>query len=249
MEARWGNYMIEENFQTNGFFIYRDEIPENILSKFESEVASLFLTYAKENETVNDVAIRLDKEDKENLFLIYQYIPKLTSFSEFRSFFLAYAQEYLPDGLIYDIGSGVLFGLPDDKRLVWSWHQEVFYHAEIESIVHIWIPMFRDASKQNGAMSALVGTHNLGPLPYTISKPFENGGTSFIPKQIEDYEAKYPEHHFEIARKGFAVFDKNLIHKSNTNSSLFTRFTCVFRIASLKKLPTKTDFTNVNDKS
>lgn len=239
--------MISDTFSDKGFKLFENEIPEDLISQFEAEIRQLFMYYAQENECLDDVLVRLDRDDKPTLYRIYQYIPKMLAYDVFKTFFMKYAKECLPNGLLFDIGSGVLFGLPNDKRLVWDWHQEVHYHAAIENIVHIWIPLFNPGSKKNGAMSALTGSHKLGALPFTVHKPFANGGTSYIPKDIDSLEKKYEEFHFEVPRRGFAIFDKNLIHKSNHNSSGKTRFTCVFRIASLKELPQQTDFTHATN--
>lgn len=232
-------------YDENGFVEFREAINEKVLGELRQSMETLFSAHAMPGEDIHATCIRLDREDKDLLYKIYLLLPKTLAMDAIKRECLKYVSEQYPTGVYTDIGSGVLFGLPNDSRLTWTWHQECNYHPNIPRIVHFWFPIFGRNDKDRGTMSCLVGSHKLGTLPYTAVKPHERGGTSLIPQNIEKHEQDHSEHFFEADPGDLVVIDKDLIHKSNGNKSEQVRFTGVLRIAVLDKVPEKFDFTHL----
>lgn len=232
-------------FYDDGYDFLLNFLPEKALAEFENSLTNLFLDNCPGTKNVFEASVKLDLENKDLLYKIYLNIPKAEFFSKMRAYCYEHFKTIYPDHNYMDVGSGVLFGLPRDKRLTWAWHQEGTYHPGIEKIVHYWLPLYNNSTINNGAMAALVKSHKLGTLDFTVHKPFSNGGTSLIPENIVEHVKNHDEVVFEIKRGDVAFFDKNLIHKSNYNHSDFTRFTCVFRLVAYSTLPPETDFNEV----
>jgi ectoine hydroxylase-related dioxygenase (phytanoyl-CoA dioxygenase family) len=97
-------------------------------------------------------------------------------------------------------------------------------------------PVFEPATRENGTMSMLKGSHKLGSLPYDKQRP-ENGSTTLLPKGIEQIVAAHEEVHF-IAEPGDVIgFDRNLVHRSNRNTSPRPRVTAVVQFAVIERIP------------
>lgn len=220
-----------------GAVLLKGALPKETLGELRTTLLAMFAAHAKDGEDIFSTSVRLDQEDKGLLFRIYQFLPQTAAMDAVRRACLKYVRMLHPQGFVVDVGSGVLFGLPRDKRLVWTWHQETHYHPTVERIVHFWFPILESSSPQNGTMSALRGTHKLGPLPFQASKPASNGGTSLIPVDIEKFEREFDEIHFLAEPGDLALIDKHLIHRSNFNHSNHTRFTGVVRLAVFDQVP------------
>ena len=231
-----------------GYLFLKSFLPINEVELFENALTKLFLDNCPDSKDIFDASVKLDSENKELLYQLYLIIPKMREFSRLKEYYFKHLEQVFPNKNYIDIGSGVLFGLPQDKRLTWTWHQESNYHPGIESVIHYWAPLFNNSSVSNGAMSVLEGTQALGTLPYTTSKPYENGGTSLIPVNIEKLESEYSEETFVINRGDVACFHKDLIHKSNFNSSSKTRFSLVFRFVAMDTVPKLHEFQNLRAK-
>ena len=232
-------------FEKRGYDYLRSFVPLNEIKNFQDALELLFLNNSADSKNIYEAAVNLDKNNKEALYKIYQIAPKLREFSRLKEYFFKHLEEIFPGRNYVDLGSGVLFGLPQDQRLTWTWHQESTYHPGIENIVHYWIPLFNPSSTNNGAMSVLEGTHKLGSLPYNALKPFENGGTSLIPKNIDELVKNFKEENFEINIGDAAFFHKELVHRSNYNASDKTRFTLVYRLAAIDSLPEQHEFSTL----
>jgi hypothetical protein len=72
-------------------------------------------------------------------------------------------------------------------------------------------------------MSALVGSHKLGPLEGVMMKAAENGLSSLVPHNIESILKQHQEVYFELGLGDCVFFHKDLIHKSNFNNSKLCR--------------------------
>jgi hypothetical protein len=232
-------------YDEKGYAEFRGALSKNVLDELRSAMETLFGAYAKPGEDIHQTCTRLDKENKDLLYKIYLLLPKTLAMDAVKRECLKFVKEQHPSGAYADIGSGILFGLPHDTRLTWTWHQECTYHPTIPKIVHFWFPIFGRADQERGTMSCLEGSHKLGILPYDAVKPHERGGTSLIPKGIDKFEKEYKEHFFSAEPGDLVIIDKDLIHKSNRNNSDKVRFTGVLRIAVLDKVPEKFDFTHL----
>lgn len=235
----------DHGFSQKGYSFIKQFAPADLLRSFEDSIEKLFMENCPNVNDIFEATVFLNQYDKNKLYQLYLMIPKMREFSQIREHFFKHIEKVIPNKNYIDVGSGVLFGLPEDQRLTWNWHQECNYHPGLDEIIHYWMPLYNPSSRTNGAMSVLEGTHLLGSLEYDIFKPHVDGGTSLIPRNIKELEKSKVEVFFELNPGDTAYFDKNLIHKSNYNLSGKTRFTAVFRLAAIKEVPENHDFSSI----
>lgn len=133
-------------------------------------------------------------------------------------------------GPVIDIESSYMLGLPKDSRLVYEFHQESSFYRNFDAFFNTHYPIFRRSTTINGTMSVLSGSHRLGDLSYTKNRKASNSYTDLIPKDINNIISKYDEVHLELDLGDCAIFHKDLIHKSNFNSSNLCRPVAVGRL-------------------
>jgi len=122
----------------------------------------------------------------------------------------------------------ILFGLPADERLAYSWHQESSYIPTVSPEYNMWFPLFDYSKRENGAMSVLTGTHKLGNVGYKrVDKP---QGYCDLVVDTSEMIPKHPEHFCCIAPGDGILFDKDLVHRSNVNATDKVRISLVVRI-------------------
>ena len=80
--------------------------------------------------------------------------------------------------------------LPQDKRLVYNFHQEASYVRNYNDLTNILFPLFYKTSIRNGTTSVLDGSHKLGPLTYDKIRFSKNSYTTFLPKNIKKISNK-----------------------------------------------------------
>jgi ectoine hydroxylase-related dioxygenase (phytanoyl-CoA dioxygenase family) len=79
-------------------------------------------------------------------------------------------------------------------------------------------------------MSILPETHKLGNLEYEKSRKSNDSYTDLLPKNISEIIGGYPELHCYLEVGDVIFFHKDLIHKSNYNSSTLARPVSVQRL-------------------
>lgn len=232
---------IHKQYATNGFCIFQNVISEEAMEKLRKDLISLIEPHKKENETIFDFINRAYKEEDQILYRLYQISTNLGSMNALRERCREFIHRHfdLENKPVFNIASHIIFCVKNDQRLTWSWHQESTYDnfgADVRGF-NICIPVFRRASKENGTMSLLKGSHVEGELEYDKIKQGPNGSTTLQPKQIETYVAKYDEVHFEADPGDIVLFDRHLIHRSNRNTIDEPRITAVIQLALLNGIP------------
>jgi hypothetical protein len=229
---------IRRALDDDGFVVVQNAFSTAELADVTAAVSFMFAAHAQPGETAFETCVRLDKEDPALLYRIYQYSHHTLAVNGMRQACLALARLFLPgDGIYIDIDSSVIFNLPRDTRLTWTWHQESAYHTHIARSLGFWYPMLRPATVANGTMSVLKGSHKLGLLPCTTHKPRADGATSLVPVDIDRLAREYPEVHCVTDVGDVVMFDSHLIHRSNFNSSETPRFTGLARLALIDRVP------------
>lgn len=127
------------------------------------------------------------------------------------------------DKPVVEIASTYLLGLPKDKRLTYDFHQESNYMKGFDDIINVHYPIFRSATPVNGTMSVLARSPKLGTLPYTKTRVAQNSYTSLIPVNMPGIATEYAETHLHLDQGDCVFFHKDLIHRSNFNSSNLCR--------------------------
>ena len=126
---------------------------------------------------------------------------------------------------------GYLLGLPRDARLVYDFHQECHYMKGVNPILTAHYPLNVACAADNGAMSYLHKSSELGAIPYNKQKIL-NGYTNLLPIGIEGIITSYDEIQPVIELGDCLFFDEYCIHKSNFNSSSSPRLCGIFRVTT-----------------
>ena len=229
---------INEQLDRDGYVILKNVVSAEHVEKLRADITAMVSSYASENESVFDTINRLDRDNKADLYRIYQFISKtFTAMDNIRADVMPLLEQILPAGTVIDLGSAVIFGIPDNDRLTWQWHQEAPYDPEIKNILSVNMPIFEAATIANGTISLLKGSHKLGPLPFKRVQDADDASTSLIPEGIDDFAEDYEEAFFLAEPGDIILFFENLIHRSNRNTTTRPRITFVGRFASISALP------------
>ena len=229
---------MQQQLQTNGYIILKDVVSADSLGKLRDDLTAIFASVARPGETVFETIRRLDAEDSQTLYRIYQFVSRtFTSMDAVRADILPVVEDILPDGIVIDLGSAIIFGIPENSRLTWQWHQEGPYAPAIPNILSVNMPVFEPARRENGSISLLKGSHRLGVLPYDKIQEAPDASTSLVPRGIDRLVEEYEEACFEAEPGDIILFYESLIHRSNINQSDRPRVTFVGRFTSIQSLP------------
>lgn len=219
----------------NGFCILKNIIDRKKINFLEKDISQLFKSYALENEAINETCIRLDKVDKPLLYKLYNAIMTFSSFLNISTDCMELSKDILPEGIITSAGNAVMFGLPNQPRLQYDWHQEQSYMLYPDTI-HFQFPIFRPASLENGTMSVLKGSNKLGALKYDSFQKSKDSLVNLTVRDIKNYENDLEEVPLIMEIGDVALFTNYTIHRSNHNLSKYVRFSGVSRINSITKV-------------
>lgn len=216
---------LRDFYRKNGYVSIKGGIPKKFIDLIVSELNEIFLTYATDCDNPFDSAVlELDRNHKDKLYELHTMAVKLTSFSNINSLVSGYINDICGKKMPqFTIGTGFLLGIPKDSRLVYDFHQESNYMKGFDDIFNVHYPLLRTSNFENGTMSVLPGSHKLGTLDYSISRVSENSYTNLVPSGIEEITNSYKELYNFLEVGDVLIFHKDLIHKSNYNSSELTR--------------------------
>lgn len=229
---------IRHQLEAEGYVILKDVVQLSHVEKLRADISQIVSGYGAEGEDVFQTINRLDREDRASLYRIYQFITRtFTSMDAIRSDVMPLLEELLPPGTIIDLGSAVIFGIPNDDRLTWRWHQEGPYDPAVANILSVNMPVFEPATIENGTISLLKGSHKLGALPFDKEQSAADASTSLIPQNVDQLAEQFDEAYFEAEPGDIILFFEHLIHRSNRNGSNRPRVTFVGRFTSITSLP------------
>ena len=229
---------IQSSLEDDGFFIKRQAVSETKISAIRESLENLIHPESKKNESMFDTIARLQFEGDDRLYRLHTLSTNLTVMNTLREECARWVELILGSKYpIVDVNSHIIFSIPNDKRSMWSWHQESTYDSfEGSTGLNFCIPIFERATQENGTMSLLRGSHKLGKLAFEKQRA-SNGSTTLLPKGIEQIVADHEEVHF-IADPGDMIgFHRDLVHRSNTNFSTRPRITAVVQFAVIDRIP------------
>ena len=234
---------LKQTLTRDGYLHIKKAIPVEKIKPIEDTVLKLFSMAALKGENIHQTIFRLNQENHALLYRIYKIISRSISLASVREACSPYIKAIYQNEVHFDMAPGMLMSIPYDSRIVYDWHQEISYHPDLYEAIHLWLPLFESSSKENGTMSALKGSHILGPLPFeTKAKMISNSTTSFVPKDINIYKEKFEEVFFFADPGDLVILHPYVIHRSNDNKGEKSRFTCSFRIAAIQSIPEVVDF-------
>ena len=167
----------------------------------------------------------LERDDKEALYQFQKFLPSSVGVrSLFTEKLMKLCGEILGSdtGRLLVDGPAVFINRPNTERLLYRWHSEGHYYPKRRKLINIWIPLFVAKSKNNGTMSFKEGSHkHIFPFVeyqgYTSKSDKSNSFTQFeIPT---NFLTQFSEHWCEANAGDLIIFDRDLVHTSNANTS------------------------------
>lgn len=215
-----------QSFYNNfGYITLKNVIPTELLSSIRNDLTAIFETYSTDKANPVDSAIlNLDKTDKPKLYELHIAASKCVSFKAASVFFSDLLKSISGNNMpVLEIASGFLLSIAKDTRLVYDFHQESNYMKGFGDIFNVHYPLFRTSTIDNGTMSILPGSHHYGTLSFNKTRISKDSYTDLIPTNIEEITRTLPELHCYLELGDVIIFHKDLIHKSNFNSSKLCR--------------------------
>lgn len=217
----------------NGIYKDINFISTNDIIKLEDDI--LRLTNCKNNIEFSDLCVKLDKLNKDDLFNLNKFINRHHIVTSLQNNLISSLEkndlvhkDYFP---LY-LGGGFLFGLPNDNRLTYNWHQESNYMPNFDILYNAWLPKFFENNEENGTMTAIDKSFLRGKSPYKrVDKP---GGFCDLITDTNTFDLKNDLIVCDAKLGEAYIFDQNTVHRSNFNSSKYTRFSITVRYAFTK---------------
>jgi hypothetical protein len=228
----FGWYSIEKFFSTNDLLFFEEAVLALLIlqgkkiGEYRHHVADIERSNSSNFEKFQQIYELMESDDKEALYQVQKF---LTSSIDARSIFNPQFIELMAGilgsstkNLLVD-GPALFVNRPRTERLLYKWHSEQHYYPKRRKFLNVWIPLFEKKSELNGTMSFREKTH-LRDFPFADYQGYDKDSVDksnyFIQYEIpENFLLDYKEH-FCIAEPGdLYVFHKNLVHRSNTNTS------------------------------
>lgn len=221
-------------YRQNGAVVVRNAIPRALIDAVVESIGNIYRSEGFSG-SLEEIICRLNVENQPLLYKLHLKTSSREIFKPIEFCLEGLFQELLNTSCHELIGNsaGYLLGLPQDKRLVYDFHQECHYMKKVNPILTAHFPLNAACTPANGAMSYLNGTSALGALPYQKSK-ITNGYTNLLPIDIEKIGEEHKEIQPELKLGDCLFFDEFCIHKSNYNASDLPRLCGIFRATSNK---------------
>ncbi|TWU24115.1 Phytanoyl-CoA dioxygenase (PhyH) [Novipirellula galeiformis] len=231
------------SYERDGFLVLEQVIDSAAIDDIRHAIATLIANDSLPGENLFDACIRLNREDDKALHNVYKVSHQTAAMNRLRERCRELVTSLIPQdsGVLIDVDSHIIFCIPDSTRLTWGWHQESTYDVFDGKGINFCLPIFERATRENGSMSVLSGSHTKGKLPFIKMKNHENGATTLVPQGIEALEREFTEVLFEADPGDLVMFDRHLIHRSNSNRSPRPRVTAVIRFMQIETLPASFD--------
>lgn len=212
-------------YEKYGYISIKKLIPSDLIGEIQKELINIFSPFATDKiNPVDSAIIQLDKSDKLKLYELHTAASKAISFKAVSVYLSKFLKRISSsEAPVLEIAAGFLLSIPKDKRLVYDFHQESNYMKGFEDIFNVHYPLFRTSTPENGTMSILPSSQNYGTLTFDKKSVSQDSYTNLIPSGIEAITSKLPELHCQLELGDCVIFHKDLIHKSNFNSSNLCR--------------------------
>ena len=246
-------------YDTNGYIIIKNAIPENVIDDFMEFVASVIKIEAerlgiKEDFTVeqllHSVLVDIKKKNRDSSSWIYQTINNSNIFKKFT---YNLELEQIVKKLLHmedlkqlaTINPALRIDMPFDKSNIRGWHQDSHYFLDNEKgsdALVTWVCL-GDAYKENGSILICPKSQNEGRL---VSKHISgNSGVSEQYVTSGEIVNKYEKLIVEAKKGDVVLFNMDLIHKSGDNVSNSVRYTTQIRYSNFSKLDYKPPQTSI----
>jgi ectoine hydroxylase-related dioxygenase (phytanoyl-CoA dioxygenase family) len=222
-------------FKSKGYVVAKEALSQSSLDRLRSDLNNLIDLFDHSLDkgcSLDQKLIALNRHNQKALYHFQVHASKLASLSALSSdthTLLSNLSEQ-PQHCLFLEGMGYVLGIPHSDRLSYGWHQDGTYHQQLSgNSVHVWFPIFSPVTLNNGAMSFLSGSNELGVLPYLKSKPHPDGYTTNLVSGIDEFVNQYDEVICDLNVGDCVFFDDMLIHRSNPNKTERCRVAGVFK--------------------
>lgn len=227
------NNLEKSHFEKNGYIILKDFLSEEEVQDFKKMLIDGYNFYLEDDINEDNISKVIMEHEKnslhDKLYEAFKFINSSSYFVNMGKKFSKFAKEKfnLETKLI---NTGYAIGIKGSKRTAYDWHQEKPYY-ENQDTIHLQFPMMYPCNESNGTMSVLEGSQNLGYIKeVTNIKINQKSVNSFVPKNIDDLVNIYPEKSINMSIRDAAVFDQNIIHRTNRSSVNEVRFAGIIRL-------------------
>ncbi|GAA5506762.1 phytanoyl-CoA dioxygenase family protein [Novipirellula caenicola] len=226
-------------YEHHGFVVLENVIDASAIAEMRDVITKMVAQYSLPDESSLDACVRLNQENDQALYNVYRVSHQTAAMNRLREQCRGLVEQVTSkdSGVLIDVDSHIIFCIPNSNRLTWGWHQESTYDVFDGDGVNFCLPIFERATRENGSMSVLRGSHVMGKLPFDKVKEHENGATTLVPKGIQEYEEAFEEVVFEADPGSVVMFNRHLIHRSNQNQTPRPRITAVIRFMQIESLP------------
>jgi hypothetical protein len=228
------------SFADTGFAHLKSFFDHQALDDYEDAISALFFLQARKIDEYRDIATpsvelyqileAMEAKDKEALYQVQKMLPRSPGVRDlFGAEFRQTCSGLLGcnEAALLIAGPGLLINRPNTTRLLYKWHSEAHYYPKRRRFLNIWFPVFADKTKDNGVMSVKLGSHKRD-WPFA---EYSEGANSFRQFEVpENFVKDFDEHVCESKRGDLIIFDRNLIHRSNANTSGSYSFASVVRV-------------------
>lgn len=176
----------------------------------------------------------MEEHDKEALYQVQKFLPVSNARDVFEPIRMKLALALgVHDTRLLIEGPALFINRPNTQRLLYKWHSEAHYYPKRRRFINIWLPIFRAKTKVNGAMSFKVGSH-LHEWPFAeytgYNKDTENKANHFVQYEVpENFLTGFEEYVCESEPGDVYLFHRNLVHRSNANTTGDYSFAVVAR--------------------
>ena len=225
----------QEIFERDGYVALQAVLSEVKLLRLRKDLQLIIDKHdhlLSKEDSLDKKIINLNKTNKKSLYNFQIEASKLVSLYALADDLLNIVEKFsYYDNKPLLEGVGYVLGIPDSNRLSYGWHQDGTYQEKMTGTrLHVWFPIFNDATLKNGCMTFLEGSHNLGVLGFKKIK-YENMG--YTTNSVENIDTIIEQHRHiacELSVGDCVIFNDSLIHRSNKNLTQFCRVAAVFKI-------------------
>ena len=137
-------------------------------------------------------------------------------------------------GLVQSYGPHLLVNQPETQHRLYTWHTEAAWFPKRRRFVNVWFPVVRAKGPHNGTMYFKIGAHKREGWPFAEFRGYDRetlGDQSFyVQYEIPDRELdEYEEEGVSAERGDVIFFDRNLVHRSSSNTSNQTSYAMTLR--------------------
>ena len=244
----------KKNYKSNGYFTYPNLLSKKDKIEIEKQLFAFSNLFRKKIvvtgkkliskiKSINDLSkfcIQLDKYNKDLLFNFNNFIGFLPCFKKISSNenLINIASKILDvkkEELLIQEPS-CLINLPQNKRVLYSWHNAKNYYPKRNKYLNLWMPVIVDKKSNNGTMEVALGSH-LKEYPFLEFKGFSKDGKNALNQNfVPDYYHKnFKKKKMNLKYGDFLAMHPNLLHSSCYNSSKFCSYVIVWKVWHIGK--------------